>query len=236
MSEKKIISFKGLEVKITDHVNEGILEILNNTVLGSEGGLRYQLRNIPSRIEAYGDQIRFISLYKAGRITGTIGACFRTTGQGNLIYPSTYIRYLAFQSGYQAHGVLRKRKRDKVKADRDDSFKEKALAIFSKPDLLDFKGYNEGDKHIMYALVESMNERSKNLISQAGYDYIRSFLTVAFSRFSPKPDSRVSKITDQEKRKMESLLLDYYKDHSLFSLDYVFYGNSIMYLRKVVKY
>jgi hypothetical protein len=232
MFEKKIISFKGLEVKITDHANEGILDILNNTVLGSEGGLRYQLRNIPSRIEAYGDQIRFISLYKAGKITGTIGACFRTTGQGNLRYPSTYIRYLAFQSGYQAHGALRLRRRDKVKTDRDDSFKEKALGIFSKPDLLDFKGYHEGDKHIMYAFVESMNERSKNLITQAGYDYIRSFLTVAFSRFSPKPDSRVSKLTGPEKEKMKSLLLDHYKDHSLFSPDHVFYGDRYYVLKE----
>ncbi|MCK7531805.1 MAG: hypothetical protein MZV63_12665 [Marinilabiliales bacterium] len=40
----------------------------------------------------------------------------------------------------------------------------------------------------MYAYIESKNERSKNLINQAGYEYIRSFLTVAFSRFSPRSD------------------------------------------------
>jgi hypothetical protein len=78
----------------------------------------------------------------------------------------------------------------------------------------------------MYAFVESMNERSKNLIHQVGYEYIRSFLTVAFSRFNPKSDPRVSKITTpEEKEKVKELLLDYYRDHSLFSTDHVFHGD-----------
>ena len=40
---------------------------------------------------------------------------------------------------------------------------------------------------------------------QAGYEYIRSFLTVAFSRFSPKsdPESFV-KLAESEKAKMKS--------------------------------
>jgi hypothetical protein len=232
MFEKIIISFKGLEVKVTDHANEGILDILYHTVLGSEGGLRYQLRNISSRIDAYKDQIRFISLYKMNRITGTVGACFRITGCGNLRYPSTYIRYLAFQSSYQADTVVKKRKREIIKPEKDDSFKEKALSIFSKPHLLEFKEYNDHDKNIMYAFVESMNERSKNLISQAGYEYIRSFLTVAFSRFSPQQDKRVSKIDNPEKKKMESLLLEYYKDHSLFSTDHIFYNDKYYVLKE----
>ena len=60
-----------------------------------------------------------------------------------------------------------------------------------------------------------MNERAKNLVHQAGYEYIRSFLTVAFSRFNPKPDRRVMKLTEAEKPKMKELLLDYYRNYSL---------------------
>jgi len=78
-----------------------------------------------------------------------------------------------------------------------------------------------------------MNERSKNMVNQAGYEYIRSFLTVAFSRFSPLPDTRVAKITSQEeKKKMESLLLEYYRDYSFFSTDYAFYGDNYYVLRE----
>jgi len=233
MFERSVIIHKGLEVKISDHANEGMMEILNHAVQGSEGGLRFQLKNIASRINAYKDQIRFVSLYKKNKITGTVGSCFRITGQGNLRYPSSYLRYLAFHSVYQSDISWKKKTMEIIKPEKDDTFKQKTLEIFSKPHLLDFKEVSENDKHLMYAFLESMNERSKNLVTQAGYEYIRSFLTVAFSRFSPKPDSRVSRIsTPEEKKKMESLLLEYYKDHSFFSPDYAFYGDKYYVLRE----
>lgn len=232
MFEKKLFNYKGLEVRVSDYANEGILDILNHAVQGSEGGLRFSLQNIAPRIVAYKDQIRFVSLYKKNQITGTVGSCFRVSGQGNLCYPTSYLRYLAFQSTYQSDSGWRKRKRAIIKPEKDDSFKQKTLEIFSKPHLLDLNNVFEGDKHIMYAFVESKNERSKNLVHQAGYEYIRSFLTVAFSRFSPKHDRRVVKLRDEEKAKMEPLLTDYYRDYSFFSTDYSFFGDKYYILKE----
>src|SRR5664280_1980035 len=194
MFEKKVFDYKGLEVRVSDYANEGILDILNHAVQGSEGGLRFSLQNIAPRIAAYKDQIRFVSLYRKNQITGTVGSCFRISGQGKLRYPSSYLRYLAFQSTYQTDLDWRNQKEAEIKPEKDDNFKQKTLEIFSKPHLLDLNNVFEGDKHIMYAFVESKNERSKNLVQQAGYEYIRSFLTVAFSRFSPKSDSRVTRL------------------------------------------
>jgi hypothetical protein len=225
MFEKKVFDYKGLEVKVSDNANEGILDILNHAVQGSEGGLRFSLRNIGPRIAAYKDQIRFVSLYKKNKITGTVGSCFRISGQGKLRYPTSYLRYLAFQSTYQSDINWRKQRKAIIKPEKDDNFKQKTLEIFSKPHLLDLTGVLEGDRHIMYAFVESMNERSKNLVQQAGYEYIRSFLTVAFSRFSPKADKHVVKLKYEEKVKMESLLREYYLDYSFFSNDYSFFDD-----------
>ncbi len=233
MFERTIVKHNELEVRISDFANEGMLEILNHAVQGSEGGLRFQLQNIPERISAYKDQIRFVSLYRKNKITGTVGSCYRMTGQGNLRYPSSYIRYLAFDAVYQSDISRKKKKREVIKPEKDDTFKQKTLEIFSKPHLLEFKEVNENDKHIMYAFIESMNERSKNLVNQVGYEYIRSFLTVAFSRFSPKPDNRVTKITsEEEKDKMISLLLEFYHDYSLFIPDNAFYGDKYYVLRE----
>jgi hypothetical protein len=233
MFDRTVIKHKDLEVRVSDNASEGILEILNHAVQGSEGGLRFQLRNIPERILAYGDQIRFVSLYRKNKITGTVGSCYRMTGQGNLRYPSSHIRYLAFDSVYQSDISKKRRRREIIRPEKDDTFKQKTLEIFSKPHLLDFRQVNENDKHIMYAFIESMNERSKNLVNQVGYEYIRSFLTVAFSRFSPKPDSSVIKITSEdEKDKMKSLLLEYYHDYSLFFPDNVFYGDKYYVLKE----
>jgi hypothetical protein len=233
MFERNIFTHQGLEVRISDYANEGMLDILNHAVQGSEGGLRFQLQNIASRIEAYKDEIRFVSLYKKSQIAGTVGACYRITGQGNLRYPSSYIRYLAFHTTYQSGINWKKNPRKAIKTEKDDSFKQKTLEIFSKPHLLDYKESDESEKHVMYAFLESMNERSKNLVHQAGYEYIRSFLTVAFSRFSPKTDNRVSRVkTEDDRKKMESLLLDYYKNHSFFTIEYAFYGDKYYVLKE----
>jgi hypothetical protein len=232
MFEKTIINYKGLEVKISDHANEGILDILNHAVQGSEGGLRFSLLNVARRIAAYNNQIRFVSLYKKNQITGTVGACFRISGQGALRYPTSYIRYLAFHSLYQSD-IKRKRKlRAAILPEKDDNFKQKTLEIFSKPHMLELDNVFEGDKHVMYAFLESMNERSRNLVIQAGYEYIRSFLTVAFSRISPSKDPGVTKLGDEDKKRMESLLLDYYRDYSFFSTDYAFYGDRYYVLKE----
>ncbi len=232
MFERSVFEYKGLEVKVSDYANEGILDILNHAVQGSEGGLRFSLQNIAPRIAAYKEHIRFVSLYKKNKIAGTVGSCFRVSGQGKLRYASSYLRYLAFQSTYQSELTWRKRSKAIIKPERDDNFKQKTLEIFSKPHLLDLDKVFEGDKHIMYAFIESMNERSKNLVTQAGYEYIRSFLTMAFSRFSPKLDPRVTKLSFTERNKMESLLIEYYRDHSFFSTDYSFYGDRYYVLKE----
>jgi hypothetical protein len=232
MFEKTILTFQGLEVKVSDHATEGIIDILNHAVQGSEGGMRFALQNIPERIAAYKDQIRFISLYKNNKITGTVGACFRLSGQGKLNYPSTYIRYLAFQSTYQSDITWKRRQKTLIKAESDDSFKQKTLEIFSHPHLLELPGIFEKGKHIMYAFVESMNERSKNLVHQAGYEYIRSFLTVAFSRFNPETDSRVSKLSGKEKSAMKNLLEGFYKNYSFFTDEYAFYSDQYYVLKE----
>lgn len=232
MFEKSVFNYKGLEVRISDHANEGIIEILNHAVQGSEGGLRFALQDTSKRIAAYGDQIRFVSLYRKNQITGTVGSCFRITGQGKLCYPSSYLRYLAFQSTYQSDDAWRKKIKTKIRPEKDDSFKQKTLEIFSKPHLLELRDVFEGDKHIMYAFVESMNERSKNLVHQAGYEYIRSFLTLAFSRFFPATDKRVSKLTPADRPKMEKLLLESYREYSFFTTDYSFYGDNYYVLKQ----
>jgi hypothetical protein len=232
MFEKKLFDYNGLEVRVSDHANEGILDILNHSVQGSEGGLRFSLQNIAPRIAAYKDQIRFISLYKKNQVTGTVGSCFRVSGQGKLRYPTSYLRYLAFQSTYQSDIGWRKRRKELIKPEKDDSFKKKTLEIFGKPHLLDLNDVFEGDKHIMYAFLESKNERSKNIVQQAGYEYIRSFLTVAFSRFNPHFDKRVSRLRDDEKAEMESLLREYYMDYSFFSNDYSFFGDKYYVLKE----
>ncbi len=233
MTEKTIFDFHGLEIRVTDSADEGIINILSRAVQGSEGGMRFTFQDISERIAAYKDRIRFISLYKKNKITATAGACYRISGQDDLKYPSTFIKYLAFLSLLQSDTRSRRRRQVReIRPEPFDSFKTRTLEIFGKPHLLGLPDVFEKDRHILYAFLESVNERAKDLVHKAGFEYIRSFLTVAFSRFSPRPDRRVSLIRENEIPEMHELLRDYYRDYSLFTADYAFYGNRYYVLKE----
>jgi hypothetical protein len=226
MFEKTVFSFKGLEVKVSDHATDDIKDLLDKTILGHEGGLRYSLQNTSTRIEAYKDKIRFVTLLRNNKIMGTIGACFRETRLHEKKFATSHLRYLTVHASYQSEKSKRIRAESfDRKAGKEETFKQRLLEYFRKPYLLELPGVDESDKHIMYAYVESKNERSKNLIHQAGYEYIRSFLTVAFSRFFPKTDNRVTKLKEQEKPVMEKLLSDFYRDYSFYTSEFSFYGD-----------
>lgn len=232
MFEKEILNYKDLDIKISDYANEDVLYLLNNTILGSEGGMRYSLQNINARIAEYGDKIRFISLYLKGQLAGTIGACYRSTGQDRLQVNSSYLRYLAFQPLYQSELSAASGKRELLREEKEDSFRYRVLELFGKPHMLGFTEEPDNRKHILYAFIESMNERSKNLVHQAGYEYVRSFLTVAFSRFSPEVQKGVELLQENEIPLMTQLLNEYYSGYSLFTTEYAFVNRKYYVLRE----
>ena len=223
--EKIIISYKDLDVKLTSYTDGRILALLNSTVLGTRGGMMHQLKNIGGRIKAYGDNIRFVSLYMKDRLTGTIGFCYRKILTGGKTYHSSYLRYFSFMPAFQAainSKGMHKRQRP---ATRAETWKDEVMAFFRKPQMLDFPGYERDEKHVVYAYVESKNERSKKFIQQVGFEHIRTFLTVAFSRFKPRESEGVTKLMEEEKDEMRKMLADFYTDHSFYSDEFIYYGD-----------
>jgi hypothetical protein len=216
MTGKTVFSYKNLEVKVSKETNDEINSLLASTIVGSEGGMQYTMRDIPARIANYGDTIRLVSLIRNFSLAAVIGACYRECVLGSSIHRCTYLRFLSFRQQYQTEKVIRKNARKEKESSTTDTFRNQALRIFSKPHLLDFPGVQENDRHLLYCFVESKNERSKNLIQQAGYEYIRSFLTLAFSRFNPKPDPRVSVITPEEFPVVLEQLRRFYDGYSFY--------------------
>ncbi len=231
MQGTPIIQDKGLEAWLTSSATNQINLLLSNTTLGTKGGLQYQLKDIDKRIAAY-NNIRFVSLYANRRMAGTIGLCYREILTGGKRWHSSHLRYLSFLPMFQAT-ISSKAKPENRNRQRDSrSMKEKILSFFRYPKLLDFPGYTGKEKHIMYAYTESRNERSKNLIDQAGFEYIRSFLTVAFSRFIPKHDPSVAMIEEGDKEKMSELLAGFYADYSFYTDEFTWYDNRYYVLKE----
>lgn len=234
MKDKTLFTYKGLSAVLSEGKDSKIVDLLSNTVLGSKGGMRYLLMSISERIAAYSN-IRFVSLFKGSRLVGTIGLCYRKVHQGNLVVHGTYLRYLSVMMGYQsADDVKYTREKKLTEGDpaQSDSMKGMILSFIRKPESLGFPGYEKGDKSVVYAYVESMNERSKNMIHQAGFNYIRSFLTVAFSRYSPAKDERVKKLPEAEREKMLGLLGEYYSGYSLYNDENTFFQDRYYVIRE----
>jgi hypothetical protein len=230
MEKQSIIDYKKLEVKKVKRADEDIIALLKGTILGSEGGMRYTMRNTVERIKAYGDGLSFMALYRKGNLTGVIGLCRRMTLNRGMQYDTTYLRYLAMHSAFQTVNAPPK-SRERLSA-VEEGFKQKVFSMFNDPRYFTGEEHETPPPHVMYAYAESRNERSKNLVTQAGYEYIRSFLTVAFSRFNPKTFASVTRLKPEDEPAMARRLADYYADYCFYSDEFAFYDHRYYVLKK----
>ncbi len=229
MEQESILDYKKLEIKRIRRPDADILSLLKATVLGSEGGMRYSMQNTEERIKSYGDGLSFMALYKKSSLKGVIGLCRRNTRNRGEQYDSTYLRYLAIQSAFQT-GRAPGHRRERL-SQAGDSFKQKILSVIRDPQHATGEEHVNGHPHVMYAYVESRNERSRNMINQSGYEYIRSFLTVAFSRFNPQPDPAVVRLRPDEEPAMARLLEEHYNGYCFYTDEFSFHDHRYYVLR-----
>ena len=100
--------------------------------------------------------------------------------------------------------------------------REKLIDVYRNPSLIEAPGSENDQRYVLYAFVESKNERSKNMVLQSGFDHLRSFITIGFSRFNPKPAEMVVRLQESEREEIKSILNNSYKGYSFFSLDNLF--------------
>lgn len=231
MENPNILDYKRLELKKVDTIDEEIIALLEKTVQGSEGGMRWTVHNIMEKAVAYGRSLYFLALYKKSSLMGVVGLCRRNTVSCGRAYDSTYLRYLAVQRAFQT--VRAPGGKGERLSHTEEGFKHNLLSMFRGPGHGPERDHAQTTgSHIMYAYIESMNERTKNLIHQAGYEHIRSFLTVAFSRFSPQRDPSVTLLAPEEQPGMSALLAGQYANYCFYTDEFSFYRNRYYIKRK----
>jgi hypothetical protein len=231
MKEDSILDYKRLEIKRLEQADDEIVSLLESTVLGSEGGMRYSMQNIGDKIKSYGAGISFMALYKRSNLAGVIGLCHRKTRNCGVEYDTTHLRYLSMRSAFQTPAAASHHREEHL-SHVEESFKHKLLSMFSNPYKEEPENEQSAKPHVMYAFVESRNERSKNLINKAGYEYIRSFLTIAFSRFYPKPSDNVAKLSNEEEPAMARLLAEQYRNYCFYTDEFTFFNHNYYVLKK----
>lgn len=232
MEERRVFGYKGLEVKTSGRAGSEITSLLGSAVMGGEGGMQYTLCDVPSILKGYGSRMRYISLWRGYSLAGVIGACRRECRLTGVSVPATFLRFLSFRPLYQTARSGASGNRSHRRSAPAESFRKQALNLFSKPHVLGFEESEGEGRHLLYAFVEARNERTRTIIEEAGYEYIRSFLTVAFSRFSPVASASVSPASADDRPVIRRLLRDFYRGWSFYYDDTVFSRGTFYLLRE----
>lgn len=159
--------------------NDRILDLLSETVLGTNGS-RYQHLDTVHRIyEA--DHPLFLTIERNNRVWGNLTFCRR--GE------DWYIRYFAFRSFLQAGGTEKS-------SERSQSVIKQSLQQFFENVFSGNSGH--GSVQSMYAYIDPRNERSKWMSEHFGFHVIGSLATQSFSRLNPKKSKRFIEVTDAD--------------------------------------
>jgi len=79
---------------------------------------------------------------------------------------------------------------------------------------------------LLYGIVEKRNIRSQQFAGIVGLETVREFCTLAFSRIILKTHKDIFRITENEKPGVISELTSFYRTHTFFSTDYIFFNNN----------
>ncbi len=162
--------------KLREEPTEGIISLLENTTLGTNGA-QYRHLDTRQRIQE-ADQPLFLSLERHEKVLGNVTFCRRGK--------TWYIRYFAFDRAFQT-GNNRRRENN-----GSSNLKKQLTTFFNEV----LEGNSYGDVDSMYAYIEPRNERSKWMSQNFGFQKIATLNTQTFSRVKPEFSARLEMLND----------------------------------------
>lgn len=186
-----------------------VIELLSNTVIGTEGSL-YQLLDTPTKVHQL-HKPHFLFIERNEKAIGNVTICEREVQLNNSQQDTLYLRYFAFDQIFQG---------GKDKGNANSNFHTYLKKLFET------SNYNpvdaENKKSVYWAFIDPQNARSLNMNSLLGFETIGTFKTTAFSRVNPKSNSQVFKITQADKEEVRGLAAGFYSNFDFYSEVHLF--------------
>lgn len=200
----------GLEVNVIQGHSKEIIDLLENTVNGTPGKIRYKPRNFRKRLSLI-NGLNFIQIKRGNRVFGTAGVVKKKTNSIDALY----YRYLTMFSGvHRSKESQQKNSRKSKKRNRLRNEVGQQLSGFFEQSYIE-----NGSPVCSYAYVEAENFRSKSLCESFGFKAAREFQTLIFSRFSPKLNSDVSQLDKNNVEEFRKNVELFYKDYAFLNTD-----------------
>lgn len=213
MSKKQKKAASNLTVTTHKGISKSILSLLEKTVLGTPGKLRYKHTETENTVKKISG-LRFVQIKKRNRVLGTAGFIERNISFDSASLKATYVRYL---SVYNPFRTRKKSRRKKVVNKTQSVLRNDIENIFKGELERPYKTTHQ--KGLFYAYVESDNSLSRELCKSFGFKKIREINTFLFSRFFPKKQTGISEIDSNDYEIFREPLRHYYKEHNFVFTD-----------------
>lgn len=190
-----------------EKLRPGSIELLGSTVYGTNGPL-YQHTDAAQKTDHIIRPLSF-TLEKQERTIGTCTFLQRDITLESKTYKGWYSRYLAIAP--EAQGK-----------------------IFGNRLLKNIKDYFEESTTgptVFYGFVDNANPRSRRLLQHIGMDVMRNFETLTFSRIFPKKDKRVTRIAEEDKPQILTMLKEQYKNYVFVNFEPLFLHDNYFVLK-----
>jgi hypothetical protein len=208
-------------LSIVRHPSESILRLLNENIIGTPGyGMRYQHKGVLDKIGRIADPF-FVNLSRNGNLIGTCCFCKRQTQNAGKTNRAFYIRYFSFRDSYR-------RKYNTSKAPlRNSLLRNEIVAMLQGKDF----GIAATEKFYHYAYVDPRNVRSASLCKEFGFETVRNYATIIFSRLNPKIKNGITEVSVDDVGMMRTLLTDFYQTFNMFSFENLLNGRKYYAIR-----
>ncbi|OHX64042.1 hypothetical protein [Flammeovirga pacifica] len=207
---KDIITQSGsISLELTDELTDDVVDMLEATLWGTEGGLRYvhteTRENLEKTKKAY-----FLNLRRNDSLLSTITLIHKSTKHKDQSIETYHIRYFAFLPSMQSTKKNAAKKRNKV------SFLDQQLINFFN-DYRMPESVENNTPQCFHAQVENDNLRSKMFTEKVGFETIGRMTTLSFSRVSPKKSEHLYKLSNTDKQLLVDNADQFYKDYAFYS-------------------
>ena len=162
--------------KLREQYTQGILDLLDSTVLGTNGA-HYRHLDTAEKIEEC-DMPLHLSMERNEKVLGNVTFCRRNR--------DWYVRYFAFSESSQSTGKHKSKSKTNVLKSELNNFFEACLT----------EGYDGREVKSFYAYIDPKNEKSLWMSETFGFKTIAEVATQTFSRVRPKSSSRLERLTD----------------------------------------
>lgn len=200
-------SYPSIRLFKSEVASEEFQRMADATIYGTPGKMRYALLKSVEKIKA----LKYTSFLEFKRKDQTLGIVALVGHQVTINshhISGHYVRYLSMNTPLQGN-----QQRGRRKSEKRGILHQLIKELFDDPSKLMIKEI--GKESVIYAFVESTNERSLTMVKSMGFEPSRELVTLLFSRFYPKKKLEVNELSKEKTPQVNRLLQAYYADYNL---------------------